>query len=114
MPFRPGVVCRVSQGRTEHASYLDLIEAALGEAARKALAMLPQGYQFQGPSYQRGRVEGRVEGEANSIVAFLEARGIAVSAEQRERILTCSDPKRMEAWIRRAATLVDTNELFES
>ncbi len=40
------------------AVYLDLIETALGAAARKAFQMLPAGYQFKGPSYLRGRTEG--------------------------------------------------------
>jgi len=31
---------------------LDLIETALGEAARKAFAMLPETYQFTGPSFK--------------------------------------------------------------
>src|SRR5690606_19193794 len=33
--------------------YLDLIEAALGEAARKAFQMLPDNYEFQGPTMKK-------------------------------------------------------------
>jgi hypothetical protein len=49
------------------ALYLDLIEAALGDAARKAFEMLPETYKFQGPSYSKGRVEGRAEGRVEGL-----------------------------------------------
>jgi hypothetical protein len=105
--------------------YLDLIEAALGEAARKAFEVLPETYQFQGPSYLRGRAEGRSEGQAegqargqargqaDAVLAFLEARGIAVDEQQRQQILDCTDLERLHGWIRKAATLTDASELFE-
>jgi hypothetical protein len=57
------------------ALYLDLIEAALGKAARKAFEMLPETYEFQGPSYLRGRAEGEARGKADG-----EARGALVSS----------------------------------
>jgi hypothetical protein len=106
------------------ALYLDLIESALGEAARKAFEMLPETYKFQGPSYLRGRAEGeargRAEGEARgeargkaqAILAFLEMRGLAVSGEQRQRIVECTDLDRLGAWLRKAVTLTDVDELF--
>jgi hypothetical protein len=94
----------------KQALYLDLIETALGDAARKAFQMLPQNYQFQGPSYRLGRAEG----EAEAVLAFLEARGISVTDEQRERILECDDLERLGVWVRRAATVADASELFRS
>src|SRR5690606_30062787 len=33
--------------------YFDLIDTALGEAARKALQMLPRNYEFQGPTFKK-------------------------------------------------------------
>jgi hypothetical protein len=98
----------------KQALYLDLIEAALGEAARKAFEMLPQNYQFQGPSYRRGLAEGEARGEARSVLAVLEARGIVVTEEQRARILGCDDLERLGLWVRRAATVADASELFEA
>jgi hypothetical protein len=91
------------------ALYFDLIEAALGEAARKAFEMLPETYQFQGPTYLRGRAEG----EAKAVIAFLEARGLSVTDQQRSQILECSDAERLSSWVRKAATLTDVNDLFE-
>jgi hypothetical protein len=47
--------------------YLDIIDAALSDAARKAFVMLPEWYQFQGPTalkaIAQGKLEGRLEGK---------------------------------------------------
>jgi len=98
------------------ALYLDLIESALGEAARKAFEMLPETYKFQGPSYLRGAAEGEArgeaKGEAKSVLAVLEARGITVTEEQRQQILQCADLDRLNGWVRKAVTLTDVGELF--
>ncbi|MBN1611737.1 MAG: hypothetical protein JW940_34205 [Polyangiaceae bacterium] len=106
----------------KQALYLDLIETALGDAARKAFQMLPQNYQFQGPSYRlgktegraEGRTEGRAEGKADSVLVVLEARGIVVTDEQHRQILECDDLERLGVWLRKAATVADASELFES
>jgi hypothetical protein len=94
------------------ALYLDLIENALGEAARKAFAMLPETYKFSGPSYLRGEAVGEARGEAKALITFLEARGLVPSGQQRQRILACTDLDQLSNWVRRAATLVDVEELF--
>jgi hypothetical protein len=88
--------------------YFDLIMVALGEAARKAFEMLPQGYEFQSEPLRRSQATG----EARAVVAFLEARGLAISNEQRERITSCTDLEQLDRWIRRAATIATTDELF--
>ena len=100
--------------------YLDLIETALGAAARKAFAMLPETYQFTGPSYLRGKAEGEARGEtrgeargeAKAVLAVLEARGLVPTEQQRQRILDCTDLKQLNSWVRNAVTLVDVEELF--
>ena len=61
-----------------------------------------------------GRTEGRAEGEAQALLAFLEAREVAVTDQQRERILACTDLEQLSAWIRRAARVSRAAELFES
>ena len=102
------------------ALYLDLIETALGEAARKAFAMLPETYQFTGPSYLRGKAEGKAEGEARgkaegeaqAVLAVLEARELTPTEQQRKRILACTDLEQLNTWVRKAVTLVDVEELF--
>ncbi|GLZ10227.1 hypothetical protein Acsp04_04620 [Actinomadura sp. NBRC 104425] len=59
-----------------------------------------------------GIAEGRIEGEAKSVLLILEARGITVTDEQRQRVLTCTDLQQLETWVRRAATISSADELF--
>ncbi len=56
--------------------------------------------------------EGRVEGEAAALLIVLEARGFHLDAEQRQRIVQCTDSSQLHQWLRVAATLTDLNELF--
>jgi hypothetical protein len=96
--------------------YFDLIESALGEAARKAFEMLPQGHQFQGPTYKRGHEEGRDEGRVETLVAnmldVLEVRGLEIPGAVREQILACTDLDKLRAWHRRAVIVRRAEELF--
>jgi hypothetical protein len=106
--------------------YCDLIEVALGEAARKALAMLPATYQFQGPSYLKGKLEGIAEGELKgklegiaageieALLAVLETRGVSVSDAERERIVACREPVTLKRWVRLAVTAHATADLFDA
>ena len=89
--------------------YADLINAALSEAARKAFPMIPQGYVVQREllRYNVARTK------AADIVAVLEAREIALSDEQNNRILDCPDIELLDQWIRRAVIIASASELFE-
>jgi hypothetical protein len=89
--------------------YFDIIDAALSEAARKAFQMLPQGYEFQSETLRKNVATTK----AAAVVAFLEAREISLSDEQKERILACLDIKLLDQWIRRAAVIAAADELFE-
>lgn len=51
-------------------------------------------------------------GQAKTIVAVLEARGLAVTDEQRARILASTDSAELERWARKAATIASTDELY--
>ncbi len=104
--------------------YSDLILAALSDAARKALQMIPEGYQFQSPIIResiekgilQGRAEGRTEGrtleKALSVLEVFEAREISVSAEQRSRILACTVLDQLSLWLKRAVRVASADELF--
>lgn len=100
--------------------YSDLILNALSEAARKALQMIPEGYQYQTPlireSIEKGQREGRAAGRAAekalSVLEVFEARDIPVSTEHRERILGCSDLDVLSQWLKRAVTVASADELF--
>jgi hypothetical protein len=97
--------------------YFDLVRTALSEAGKKALRMHPQGIQFFDESLQqsfdRGRVEGRAMEKASAVLDVLDARGLAVSDAQRERILSCNDLEILTTWLRRASTASCTDALFD-
>lgn len=89
--------------------YSDMILAALSPAARAKLEeLMAQSYEFQSDFARRHRARARAE----DVVAFLEARGLAVSDEQSERILACTDMDQLDRWVRKAATVASTDELF--
>jgi hypothetical protein len=103
--------------------YSDLIRISLGRAARKALeAMMaiPEGYEFQSEFARKhdalGRAKGitigEAQGQAKAVIGVLEARGLHVSDEQRERILGCKDLEQLAAWVRRVGVVSSADELF--
>ncbi len=88
--------------------------AALGDAARTALEelMRTEGYEYQSDFARRYRAEGRAEGRAQALLMILEARGLEVTADQRERILGSTDLDELDGWLRKAATVACAGELF--
>jgi len=89
-----------------------LIESSLGDAAKRSFEMLPQGQRFMSETQRRSFAEGEAKGEARALLRVLERRGIAISTEQRERVLACSDLTVLEGWLDRAATAASVREVF--
>lgn len=83
--------------------YYDLIWAALSEAAREALQMIPQNYEYQHEGLRRAKAEGKEEGKAEeaslALLGVLEARGLVTTAAQRATILSCTDVEQLRAWL---------------
>jgi hypothetical protein len=97
------------------ALYHDYVESRFSAAARKLLeeTMKLDNYQWQGQFARRHIAEGRVEGEAKSILLVLAARDIPVSDHIRDRVTTCTDLDQLEHWVQRAATINTADELFD-
>jgi hypothetical protein len=97
--------------------YLALIASALGDAAKKALQMHPEAEKivekFIGEQKQRLVDKTRATEKAADVIVFLEARGLAVSEVQRQRITETADLETLSRWVRRAATVTSTDALFE-
>ncbi len=70
--------------------------------------MLPQGYEFQSETLRKNVAATK----AAAVVPVLEARRIALSDEQRARVVGATDIKLLDQWIRRAATIGTADELF--
>ncbi len=102
--------------------YSDLIRISLGEAARRAFEdlMANGNYEYQSDFAKKydalgrakGEAKGRAEGEASAVLKFLATRRIAVTEEQKTRILACTDLQVLERWIEKAVTVTSGDELF--
>jgi hypothetical protein len=55
---------------------------------------------------------GLAEGEAKALMTLLSARGFRLTAAQRQRVMTCTDPSRIETWIERATTAQSATEVL--
>ncbi|WP_437646132.1 hypothetical protein [Sorangium sp. So ce362] len=82
--------------------------------------MMKSGYEFQSEfarSYvakgvEKGRQEGSVETKAHDVLAVLEARGLEVPAEVRERVPASTDLAELDGLLRRAAVVSNASELL--
>jgi hypothetical protein len=61
---------------------------------------------------KKGRAEGKAEGKAEAIVTVLQSRGLSPTATQRKQILQCKDIQKLDAWLRKASTTSDVDDLF--
>jgi hypothetical protein len=75
----------------------------------------PPGYAEEwAAGYARGlaKIEGKVILYGKGILYVLEVRGIPVSDDVRERIISCTDLARMDAWMERSRTVQRAEDLF--
>ncbi|TQN27668.1 hypothetical protein FHX37_4393 [Haloactinospora alba] len=107
--------------------YVDYVASVLPDVARKELEELlvagteeyrsdfARKYFTQGEARgeARGEAKGEARGEARSVLAVLEARGIAVPEDVRSRITGCADTEQLNVWVRRAAVVDSAEELFD-
>jgi hypothetical protein len=131
------------QGLDEERSrlYYDLMYNSLNEASRRALEDLMKGYEYQSDFAKKyvaqgraegftegltkgitegltqgrneGLLEGRTEEAARAVLMVLQARGVAVSDADRERILAQKDPERLERWLEKAAVASSVGEVLD-
>ncbi|MEU9840864.1 hypothetical protein AB0C69_16745 [Actinomadura sp. NPDC048032] len=96
--------------------YTDLVMGVLSKGARKILEGYVKagaaGYKFKSEPFRRSHAEGQAEGEAKSVLKVLEARGLSVSDDVRERVLACTDPEQLDQWLVRAVTAERADQLF--
>jgi hypothetical protein len=59
-----------------------------------------------------GEARGEAKGEAKALLMVLDSRGIELSAEQRDRIASCTDLDELDHWLNRAAAVASADELF--
>ena len=64
--------------------------------------------------FSEGRDEGKIEGKAEALFKILARRGIAVSDEQRARILVCRDLPTLDRWLDLAFSVASAQEMLGS
>ena len=60
----------------------------------------------------RGEAKGKAEGKAEAVLRLLDARGLALSPEQRQRVSSTTDPAQLDLWFDRAITVGTAAEVF--
>ncbi len=100
----------LDEGRLK--TYTVFVLNAASQAARQALEALMTTAPYKNAFVDRLLAEGEAKGEAQVILLVLAARGLRVSAEIRERVLSCADTSQLEAWANRAATADSVDEVF--
>ncbi|HEX9990711.1 MAG TPA: Uma2 family endonuclease [Chloroflexia bacterium] len=96
---------------------MPLQAAALLDAAAANQAVVEALAAQDDPAIRRreaaARSEGKAAGRAEAVLDVLEARGIAVSQDQRQEILRCDDLERLGRWLRRAALASSADEVLQ-
>jgi hypothetical protein len=96
----------------------DQVLSSLHAAARRRLEeMMRSGYEFKSDFARtyvaKGELKGEIKAKANDVLAVLDARGLEIPADVRERVLACTDLAELDRWIRRAAVVSEARQLFE-
>ena len=65
-------------------------------------------------NYERGRAEGEAKGKADAVLKILMRRGLTLSADQRRRIVACTDLATLERWLDRSLSASSVDELLAS
>ena len=100
----------------DHANlYADVVLAVLPKAARDYLEalMITTTHEYQSDFARRYFAKGEAKGEAKAVLTVLEARGVEVPDDARNRITGCADLSQLETWVRRAATADKVQDLFD-
>src|SRR5262249_19527301 len=51
---------------------------------------------FERENYSKGKSDGRAEGKAEALLAVLAARGLAVTEDERSKLLACTDAAKLD------------------
>ncbi|WP_280217740.1 hypothetical protein [Nocardia neocaledoniensis] len=68
--------------------------------------------EFARKYFAEGEARGEARGEAKSVLTVLDARGVAVPTEIRDRILSCDDLDQLQKWLRMALEVNRATDLL--
>ena len=103
--------------------YGNAVLSSLHKAAKRALEAMMASSDYQitdkfllkyiAKGKKEGRAEGKAEGKAEDVLEVLEARGLAVPDDVRERITQSTDLAALRHWLRRAVVVNSAREIFD-
>ncbi len=105
-----------SLGDQRARAYFDLLRYKLGDALDRALeAMMatsehPYLSDFARKYYDDGEAKGEAKGKRDALFTILAARGLAVTADERARIESCTEAPKLDRWIASAARATTLDE----
>jgi len=92
------------------------IVESLSQETRSMFISIRDEWLAQGKAQGRaqGMAQGRAQGLAQALERLLVAKGLELTAEQRERVAACTDEARLQAWFDRAVTATAPAQVFEA
>ena len=63
--------------------------------------------------FDRIEAIGEVRGEAKSLLLVLEARGVPLTQEQRDLVMSCADVDKLDGWLKRAVAATSADDVFK-
>jgi hypothetical protein len=82
------------------------------DAARQILEAMMTTSDYEKTFVERIHDQGVSEGKAEAVLRILDARRLAPSQEQRERVMSCTDSAQLDVWFDRAITAGTAAEVF--
>jgi hypothetical protein len=86
------------------------------DAARQILEAMMTTSEYEKTFVERihdqGISEGKAEGKAEAVLKLLDARHLAPSQEQRQRVTSCTDSAQLDLWFDRAVTADTAASVF--
>jgi len=86
------------------------------DAVRQSLEAMMKTREYEKTFIERihdeGIAEGEAKGKAEAVLRLLDARGLAPSPEQRQRVSSTTDPAQLDRWFDRAIAASTAAEVF--
>jgi hypothetical protein len=98
----------------DRARYHDVVTTTLNAAAREHLEalMTTAPYEYTSEFALRYFNDGEIKNAAKYVLKVLDARGVDLTPETRDRISQCRDVDQLDLWLTRAAVATTPEELF--
>jgi hypothetical protein len=97
---------------TDRLRMTTIILRLASDAARHILEAMMTTSEYEKTFVERIHDQGIAEGKAEAVLKLLDARHLAPSQEQRQRVTSCTDSAQLDLWFDRAITAGTAAEVF--